>query len=147
MIDNEAGASRVDVRFVAADDGKATEAVIVHRDFPRHGDGWEAYKSQDVGEGRLAPPSWTPAKGLGRARCDGELDPEPAVEMAGDLALDPPVVASVDHDGFPNGALLPRQQADTVRRHIDDRAGVFTAVASSSRAGSITRLRGCSRRS
>jgi uncharacterized protein YndB with AHSA1/START domain len=42
IIDNEAGASRVDVRFVAQGPDK-TEVVLVHRDFPRHGAGWEAY--------------------------------------------------------------------------------------------------------
>ena len=45
VIDNEASASRVDVRFVAQDDGK-TEVVLVHRDFPRHGGGWEKYRQQ-----------------------------------------------------------------------------------------------------
>jgi uncharacterized protein YndB with AHSA1/START domain len=42
IIDNEAGASRVDVRFVEQEGGK-TEVVLVHRDFPRHGPGWEKY--------------------------------------------------------------------------------------------------------
>lgn len=43
VIDNEAGASRVDVRFVEQEPGK-TEVVLVHRDFPRHGAGWEKYR-------------------------------------------------------------------------------------------------------
>jgi uncharacterized protein YndB with AHSA1/START domain len=42
VIDNEAGASRVDVRFVAKEDG-TTDVVLVHRDFPRYGPGWEKY--------------------------------------------------------------------------------------------------------
>jgi uncharacterized protein YndB with AHSA1/START domain len=40
---NEAAASRVDVRFTASGPA-ATDVVIVHRDFPRHGEGWEAYR-------------------------------------------------------------------------------------------------------
>ena len=47
VIDNEAGASRVDVRFVESEPG-TTEVVVVHRDFPRHGDGWEKYR-KDMG--------------------------------------------------------------------------------------------------
>jgi uncharacterized protein YndB with AHSA1/START domain len=40
---SEGTASRVDIRFV--DDGAgATDVVLVHRDFPRHGDGWQSYK-------------------------------------------------------------------------------------------------------
>jgi uncharacterized protein YndB with AHSA1/START domain len=39
-----ATASRVDVRFVAIDPA-TTEVVIVHRDFARHGDGWQAYRA------------------------------------------------------------------------------------------------------
>lgn len=42
VVDNEASASRVDVRFVEQEGGK-TEVVLVHRDFPRHGSGWEKY--------------------------------------------------------------------------------------------------------
>jgi uncharacterized protein YndB with AHSA1/START domain len=42
--DNEARASRVDVRFVETSPG-ATEVVLVHRDFPRHGAGWEKYRA------------------------------------------------------------------------------------------------------
>ena len=42
--DNEAAASRVDVRFVEAGPG-TTEVVLVHRDFPRHGEGWEKYRA------------------------------------------------------------------------------------------------------
>ncbi len=45
LVDNEATASRVDVRFVGQDDG-GTEVVLVHRDFPRHGAGWEKYRQQ-----------------------------------------------------------------------------------------------------
>lgn len=36
--------SRVDIRFVAIDP-TTTEVVIVHRDFPRHGENWQSYKS------------------------------------------------------------------------------------------------------
>lgn len=43
-VDNEAAASRVDVRFVETNPG-ATEVVLVHRDFARHGEGWEAYRT------------------------------------------------------------------------------------------------------
>ncbi len=45
VVDNEAIASRVDVRFVESEPG-TTEVVVVHRDFPRHGDGWENYRQQ-----------------------------------------------------------------------------------------------------
>ena len=41
---SEATASRVDVRFVAVD-ANATEVILVHRDFPRHGVGWEKYRA------------------------------------------------------------------------------------------------------
>lgn len=41
----EGGSSRVDIRFVANAAGK-TEVLLVHRDFPRHGEGWEKYKSE-----------------------------------------------------------------------------------------------------
>jgi uncharacterized protein YndB with AHSA1/START domain len=41
----EALASRLDVRFIATDQGK-TELLLVHRDFPRHGDGWEKYQGE-----------------------------------------------------------------------------------------------------
>jgi len=41
---SEASASRVDLRFIALPTGK-TEVLLVHRDFPRHGDGWEKYKA------------------------------------------------------------------------------------------------------
>jgi uncharacterized protein YndB with AHSA1/START domain len=44
-IDNEANASRLDVRFVEQEPGK-TEVVLVHRDFPRHGPGWEKYRQE-----------------------------------------------------------------------------------------------------
>jgi uncharacterized protein YndB with AHSA1/START domain len=46
----EGAASRVDIRFVAVAGGK-TEVVLVHRDFPRHGDGWEQYKTQMAAKG------------------------------------------------------------------------------------------------
>ncbi|MHA1157228.1 MAG: SRPBCC family protein [Alphaproteobacteria bacterium] len=42
-IDNEVTASRVDVRFSPAEEGR-TAVLIVHRDFPRHGEGWEGYR-------------------------------------------------------------------------------------------------------
>jgi uncharacterized protein YndB with AHSA1/START domain len=41
---NEAAASRVDVRFAESDSG-TTDVILVHRDFPRHGEGWEAYRT------------------------------------------------------------------------------------------------------
>jgi len=44
----EGMASRVDIRFVGRY-GK-TDVVLVHRDFPRHGDGWEKYKAQMQGK-------------------------------------------------------------------------------------------------
>ena len=47
VVDNEAVASRLDVRFTPRDGG--SNLLIVHRDFPRHGDGWEAYKEQMAG--------------------------------------------------------------------------------------------------
>jgi len=43
-VDNVALASRVDVRFVAATP-ETTNIVLVHRDFPRHGPGWQKYRS------------------------------------------------------------------------------------------------------
>jgi uncharacterized protein YndB with AHSA1/START domain len=43
-IENVALASRVDVRFVAASPD-TTSIVLVHRDFPRHGPGWQKYRS------------------------------------------------------------------------------------------------------
>jgi len=42
---SEATASRVDVRFNAVDP-QTTEIVVVHRDFPRHGDGWQGYRAK-----------------------------------------------------------------------------------------------------
>ena len=42
---SEATASRVDVRFVATNPN-TTEVILVHRDFPRHGAGWEKYKAK-----------------------------------------------------------------------------------------------------
>jgi uncharacterized protein YndB with AHSA1/START domain len=41
---NVALASRVDVRFVATTP-ETTDIVLVHRDFPRHGPGWQKYRS------------------------------------------------------------------------------------------------------
>jgi uncharacterized protein YndB with AHSA1/START domain len=41
---SESTSSRVDIRFVAIDP-ETTEVVVVHRDFPRHGDGWQSYKA------------------------------------------------------------------------------------------------------
>jgi uncharacterized protein YndB with AHSA1/START domain len=46
---SEAAASRVDARFVSVDP-KTTDLVLVHRDFPRHGDGWQAYKARMAGK-------------------------------------------------------------------------------------------------
>lgn len=45
----EGASSRVDVRFVPVDD-KTSDMVVVHRDFPRHGDGWQAYKTAMAGK-------------------------------------------------------------------------------------------------
>lgn len=45
----EGGSSRVDVRFAARGEGK-TDVLLVHRDFPRHGEGWEKYKTQMAGK-------------------------------------------------------------------------------------------------
>jgi uncharacterized protein YndB with AHSA1/START domain len=42
---SEATSSRVDVRFSEIDP-QTTEVVVVHRDFPRHGDGWKAYRAK-----------------------------------------------------------------------------------------------------
>ena len=41
----EALASRLDIRFITNDAGK-TQLLLVHRDFPRHGEGWEKYKAE-----------------------------------------------------------------------------------------------------
>jgi uncharacterized protein YndB with AHSA1/START domain len=41
---NIALASRVDVRFVAPTP-ETTDVLLVHRDFPRHGSGWQKYRS------------------------------------------------------------------------------------------------------
>jgi len=46
-IDNPAAASRVDIRFSAKEDG--TSFVLVHRDFPRHGPGWQKYRASLAG--------------------------------------------------------------------------------------------------
>lgn len=46
---SEASSSRVDARFVAVDP-QTTDVVIVHRDFPRHGEGWQAYRAQMAGK-------------------------------------------------------------------------------------------------
>lgn len=43
--ESQATASRVDVRFSEIDP-QNTEVTVVHRDFPRHGDGWQAYRSR-----------------------------------------------------------------------------------------------------
>ncbi len=45
----EGSASRIDVRFVAVDP-ETTEVVVVHRDFPRHGEGWQAYRAEMGGK-------------------------------------------------------------------------------------------------
>lgn len=45
---NTAAASRVDVRFVEAEGG-GTTVTVVHRDFPRHGDGWRDYRKAMAG--------------------------------------------------------------------------------------------------
>ena len=45
----EGSASRIDVRFVAVDP-QTTEVVVVHRDFPRHGDGWQGYRAEMGGK-------------------------------------------------------------------------------------------------
>ena len=41
----EGMSSRVDVRFVA-DGADKSAVVVVHRDFFRHGDGWQAYRAE-----------------------------------------------------------------------------------------------------
>jgi uncharacterized protein YndB with AHSA1/START domain len=46
---NIALASRVDVRFAPAGSEK-TSIVLVHRDFPRHGAGWQKYRSNMAGK-------------------------------------------------------------------------------------------------
>lgn len=46
---NVALASRVDVRFSPAAPDK-TSIVLVHRDFPRHGPGWQKYRSNMAGK-------------------------------------------------------------------------------------------------
>jgi uncharacterized protein YndB with AHSA1/START domain len=46
---SESGASRIDVRFVVVDDN-TTEVVVVHRDFPRHGEGWQGYRAEMGGK-------------------------------------------------------------------------------------------------
>ena len=43
--EHEATASRVDVRFTPGEDG-VTNVLVVHRDFFRHGEGWEKYREQ-----------------------------------------------------------------------------------------------------
>ncbi len=47
--DSEQSSSRIDVRFVEVD-AETTEVVIVHRDFPRHGDGWQKYRATMAGK-------------------------------------------------------------------------------------------------
>jgi uncharacterized protein YndB with AHSA1/START domain len=44
LIANTALASRVDIRFVA-ETPQTTKILLVHRDFPRHGPGWQKYRS------------------------------------------------------------------------------------------------------
>jgi uncharacterized protein YndB with AHSA1/START domain len=46
--ESEATASRVDIRFTANADG-GTDVLVVHRDFFRHGDGWEKYREDMAG--------------------------------------------------------------------------------------------------
>ncbi|HVY19603.1 MAG TPA: SRPBCC domain-containing protein [Bauldia sp.] len=46
---SEGSASRIDVRFVAID-ANTTEVVVVHRDFARHGDGWQGYRAEMGGK-------------------------------------------------------------------------------------------------
>ena len=46
---SEAAASRVDARFITVEP-QLTDVVVVHRDFPRHGEGWQAYKAQMAGK-------------------------------------------------------------------------------------------------
>lgn len=43
-IENLALASRVDIRFTSAT-ADTTNVLLVHRDFPRHGPGWQQYRS------------------------------------------------------------------------------------------------------
>ena len=53
--DNEAAASRVDVRFTETGPG-TTDVILVHRDFPRHGEGWEVVQTSHGGGQGLAAP-------------------------------------------------------------------------------------------
>jgi uncharacterized protein YndB with AHSA1/START domain len=46
---SEGSASRIDVRFVHVE-GNGTEIIVVHRDFPRHGEGWQAYRAEMAGK-------------------------------------------------------------------------------------------------
>jgi len=43
--ENEGASSRVDVRFAAGEPGECN-LLIVHRDFFRHGEGWEKYREE-----------------------------------------------------------------------------------------------------
>jgi uncharacterized protein YndB with AHSA1/START domain len=43
-VENLALASRVDVRFTSPTP-ETTDVLLVHRDFPRHGQGWQKYRS------------------------------------------------------------------------------------------------------
>jgi uncharacterized protein YndB with AHSA1/START domain len=46
---SETTSSRVDVRFAAPEPGK-TDVLLVHRDFFRHGEGWEKYREDMAGK-------------------------------------------------------------------------------------------------
>lgn len=48
VVESEAVASRLDVRFTPREGG-GSNLLVVHRDFPRHGDGWEKYKDEMAG--------------------------------------------------------------------------------------------------
>ena len=46
---SEGASSRVDVRFVERDPG-TSEILVVHRDFFRHGEDFEAYRNEMAGK-------------------------------------------------------------------------------------------------
>jgi uncharacterized protein YndB with AHSA1/START domain len=48
-VDEEAMASRLDVRFMPDASG-GTNVLVVHRDFFRHGDGWQRYRADMAGK-------------------------------------------------------------------------------------------------